>query len=350
MITNKNNASSDNNIELVGCNIQTGNTTGRGISFVNVSDSTVRYNQITHNGVQNVGGIVIDYGSNNNIFSNNLSGWGISLQYASHKNNVYSNNIVNINAQDTDGHGIVVSGGAGAGFLNKIYSNNIVNVSGLGISIDGGSYRNDVYSNYIQNTSSDALNFESGYGESPKNNNMHHNIVVGGRIAVTGVSVVNTATGNKIESNTVDNAPSDAYLFLYVNESIINNNFAYNGSGTEKAYIISASSNNTISGNYAINFLNRGIIEYDDLGSSFNNIIIDNILINTTGIELNVGGTGSSLVKDNYGVAPFNFGNKVTAPTAFGAGDTYYDTDVNYYCFYNSTAWVDMSTGLVTCT
>jgi len=333
VISNKNTATSDSGIIIEGCNIQTGNTTTFGILLVNTTGSIVRDNIIIHNGVQNVAGISIDYGSSNSVYGNNITGQGISIRYAGHDNYIYNNNISNIYSQDNDGHGIVISGGAGDGYRNKVYNNNIMNVRGLGFSADGGAYLNNIYNNLIDNTTGDGLNFEAAYTRSPHDNKITGNTVRNTRLAVTGISNTVPALRNIVSANIVNNPTGDAYYFHFSNQTVVSGNIASAGTGSIKAFVFDNSFLNIITDNHAIDFSDRA---YYELGGSNNNMVSLNGFVNTTGV---VGMGGQTSVTQNYGISPFNFGNAATGPVAFGAGDTYFNTTKPALCVY-TTSWV----------
>jgi hypothetical protein len=53
--------------------------------------------------------------------------------------------------------------------------------------------------------------------------------------------------------------------------------------------------------------------------------------------------TNGVIVKDNYGTYPFYHGAKATTyPTAYGEGDTYFNTTSHKLMYYTGSAWADV--------
>jgi hypothetical protein len=152
----------------------------------------------------------------------------------------------------------------------------------------------------------------------------------------------------------------------FMQNGIISMNSIYNAGGLAAIQTISGN-NNTITNNIIENSTLDGIFYAGN-----NNIIIGNKINSTlNGIRESSGGYGTiiennfvtlssaaititnSVARNNYGVSPYNFGKRSAAPTAFGSGDIYYDTDVKYYCYSTAAGtanWLDFATGLVACT
>jgi len=171
-------------------------------------------------------------------------------------------------------------------------------------------------------------------------------------------------------SNTALSTDGAIYILSGVNGSIKGNTFnnAYNS-----AMFLSGLKNTQIQNNIFLNWnkamsANVGAIDFWN-GNNTGNSIKDNIFIGNTPVStqsainefinpntntnyitqndfrgisniVNALNVGTNTIKNNnIGVYPFNFGNNATAPTAFGAGDTYFNTTSNIQQLYTGSSY-----------
>jgi hypothetical protein len=85
------------------------------------------------------------------------------------------------------------------------------------------------------------------------------------------------------------------------------------------------------------------------------NQVFGNVITNTSSkININPGGSIlNNSVRDNTGASPYNHGNSAAAPSAFGAGDTYYDTDLSNICVSSAAgtaSWLEVKDMTTACT
>jgi hypothetical protein len=192
----------------------------------------------------------------------------------------------------------------------NIEKNNINNIEGQGIFVEDHADRTIVTRNSLYDIGGTALNMDVS-----NETKILYNFVSNSARCISG-----TLHYAIIDGNTCQNSVNDD-MIINGRDAQIRNNILLVGVNTAGIRVV-GSFNVSITGNYIANKVTPITIESGSLHNS---------------------------IHDNYGVSPFNWGNFAAAPKAFGAGDTYYDTDVNYICFYNGADWKDVSTGLVTC-
>jgi len=98
--------------------------------------------------------------------------------------------------------------------------------------------------------------------------------------------------------------------------------------------------NETITGNIFETSKDSAFAIRDDATTGWN-IYTENRLKNY-GNSNNIfsGGVDSKqILVNNYGKSPFNFGNTASAPTAFGAGDSFYNSTANILQMYTGSIW-----------
>jgi len=95
-------------------------------------------------------------------------------------------------------------------------------------------------------------------------------------------------------------------------------------------------------------YVNKSIITGNSFTGLVNNQYNNNLWTLNNFVSFADYGSSNSVIQ-NINKAPYNHGNVATAPTAFGAGDTYFDTDINKQCFYNSTGWAQIDDSVTAC-
>lgn len=143
-------------------------------------------------------------------------------------------------------------------------------------------------------------------------------------------SIFTTPVGIELNATTAANGEGNIY--------IENNNFV----NTDKSIVLTRGRNATITGN-VLSGNNNSVV----IGSDFGYVqVYGNNIINGT---ISDSGT-KSIIYNNIGASPFNFGNRTTAPTAFGFGDTYQNsTSKDMTCGYDDTNWVNATGNTTVC-
>lgn len=181
--------------------------------------------------------------------------------------------------------------------IKSIVSNNFVTGYTTGIWLDSSSFE-IVSNNVILNRAANGAHGIDLFDDS-NNNLISNNIIIGGGTASEVGVYVNTTTAGKPQSD-----------------------------------------NNTVRGNMIYSINGIGI----DINGDFNKITDNDIYDTTTPINnINV----STIIKNNYGASPYNFGNNATAPVAFGAGDSYFNTTSKVMNYYNGATWIYANNTLV---
>jgi len=358
-----------------------------GIDLINVTDSVVD-NMIIMNvsgSDANLGmGIAIGDGSMRNVVTNNMvynyTHYGIAL-YISYNNTISENNIYSGGR-----HGI----GIGGGDYNIVVNNQISGMLQDGIYTDTRSNNvpeyNIISGNIItniedQNSVGNAINSWTGNNNIISNNNIkntykhavlikgNYNLIIGNSILnastnyTNGACISNDGSHNNIISNYMSTCNDYGIYTGGAFTSIKSNTLEYihrNG------IVIWNTNNNTVIDNSMFTVGTDVTNTYDGIqigGTSYNNTVYDNIIVssdlkygineqNTANYNIirgnnlknsyvtaavNKSGLNSVFI-NNYGTSPFDFGIYTTAPTAFGAGDTYFNTTVNIPQIY-TTFW-----------
>lgn len=157
---------------------------------------------------------------------------------------------------------------------------------------------------------------------------------------------LNTCSNGIISNNIIHNAYDSGILVETLKNTIISANSIINDIGTNSSSteygirIDTGSTYNTISGN----IIKKTAYGLSELNLSNNNTIIDNDLsqVGTAGYVIYTVGA-STVTRNNTGTSPFNFGNKSSAPSAYGAGDTYFDTTllkIRYSTAPGTSNWI----------
>ncbi|MCX7018578.1 MAG: NosD domain-containing protein [bacterium] len=237
-----------------------GKVTCGGVTMSNVRGG--RISDIQTTGL-NCAGIALRYSSECRIDGNRISGGGIELLWTSHDNIVTGNMITDVVVEGVnDGHGILVSGGAGPGYRNIISNNTVLNVRGIGISIDGGSYQCIVTNNIVDGATMDGINLEGWNGlAAPYDCTIANNIVRHARIAVAGLPGLRIqraiCTGNIIDRPRWGTQDIDGLLVQHADTCTISNNIVseagWNG------MVVTESDSNTIVSNTVKNSKINGI-------------------------------------------------------------------------------------------
>jgi len=218
-----------------------------------------------------------------------------------------------------------------------ISGNNFYNI-GVPAAIGGSaigmhSKRIDIYGNHINLTNN--MDWDGSQDVS-----VHHNIFENSDCSASGIFGTG-ADRNSFSNNHVIN-PWRNGTNISVGRPTCpggsNQNFSVNvaDSGTEfigNVFEVSPAGETTVI--YGI---------FQDLAQNMNRIpnrIAFNTFKNiTTPIGLHSSQpTAYSLAINNYGVSPYNFGNNASAPTAFGAGDSFYNSTANILQIYTGSIW-----------
>jgi hypothetical protein len=312
------------NVELsdltIDCNIdgQTGFPTATGLPYGVIAyfkNSTVHNVRITNCGL----GLPI-YGSNSeysHIIVDNNKYSGVWFTSSSSKFNTLTQSIIANN--DGDSHGIFVGEDKASNntiSFNYVYGNNKTGIVSAYIHNDivgNKVFDNGQYGVFVD----DGASLSNGYIGTQ----VSRNVVFSNNF--TGINIGQgrgwTVSNNFIWNNS--QAVSDTYYGIYVqgSDGIVSNNILYkfNTSTMQRVGIKEEfGNNNTFYGND----------------------------VRESGISalMSIGGV-DSVVRNNYGTSPFNWGNKASAPSAFGAGDTYFNTTDNAEYKYNGSAWNKVS-------
>lgn len=228
-------------------------------------------------------------------------------------------------------------------FTNTIIKNN--HVDGVYFECTGDT----IFTNFqIYNDTFPASNGTSGITIWTCENNVKNIVISNGHFENLAfpVNIGGGGSCNIHDSricNLIANNSRGSFRFEHIDESvhvsdIIANNLAYGGiSGT------------SIFGSFELgNSGNTNLIRFSNLRS--NNSQHNGIRINQPTEIVGGGIYNQALVaientaeyvqiKDVDGQAGYNHGNNATAPTPFGAGDSYYNTTDNIKYCYNGTAW-----------
>jgi len=136
----------------------------------------------------------------------------------------------------------------------------------------------------------------------------------------------------------MDTTSNIAYLFVGPLDAINIYNIAAHNAGNHGYYFQTTTPGNiSIVGMYS--HLNDGYSIFSDnpdlaLKQIIGGHFWENSLANTNNNNMN-----ALILKDIVNNNPFSWGNKATAPVAYGAGDTYYNSSINAMCLY-TTSWV----------
>lgn len=239
------------------------------------------------------------------------------------------------------GAGIIISNSS---FI-YVDNNEIAGMTGYGIHIKGGALYNKISNNIIQAplngygimvTRGAGYNVQSGENQIIKNN--IHGRGIG--IMLSGDVIHNTVENNVISSNATQGiyVIGDTTFRPMIN--IIRNNWLELGT-YENIRAIQVQSDTpttmpfqTVIEQNHIGLYGIGIFLFSDNAS----IVRDNYFADNTQ-NINIGSASKNQHIDNYGIAPYNWGNNAAAPTPFGVGDIYYNTSANRPCYRNATTW-----------
>ncbi len=296
-----------------------GNTIENNAIGVNVEDGNYAIN------VQNLSIKIYGNTIRNNTKSAAYGGGsgspGINVNINSSGVNIFDNDIYGNFAGITIG----TSGNTPGNIIsnNYIYSNNAVpsdTISQSGIIIESGNYTK-VENNKIFGHSKYGISLFTGglIGFSIIDNEIYEN-------NLHGLYAYRIAGYGRIDSNEFRNnglLTTNTYSDLYINDDAVSPYLKNTSIRNNKFY--AQSGNKTA---YGINIANS---------QAKNNKISDNEFIGQT-TQYTIIPSGN-IIKDNYNVAPFSFGNSATAPTAFGAGDPFYNTTANIQQLYTGSIW-----------
>ncbi len=231
---------------------------------------------------------------------------------------------------------------------NSIISNNICNGGGnSNILVGHGSFDVQILDNFCSvTTNADGIVIHNDV----------HNVIVSGN------KVLNSEKGGILLSQHVYDC--------VVSNNICNNNengIRLHASLTDGVYDFVTDGDterNIVSNNICNdNDIDGILLSYDDTGNvTKRNIIMNNVCVfnDQVGInessgqsknticgnhvvanddsQINVSSSDSSACY-NYGISPYDWGNKASAPTPFGEGDSYYNTTDHKKYVYDGTSW-----------
>lgn len=209
-----------------------------------------------------------------------------------------------------------------ASTYTTISNNYMIGANGSGILTDGG---NDIkiINNYLELVKNSGIETAGGYPVLIDGNTIFSSVYYGIASHAKGSSVVNNVLFN-----------NSGGIFIYGANEIIIGNKLYDNPGTA---ILVGKPYTVISGNTIFNSAGTitisGIEEYS---LAANNRITGNMIQN---VPYPTTKQNNSAIYNNFGAAPYNFGNNATAPAAFGAGDTYFNSTRGAQCLY-TTSWV----------
>jgi len=245
---------------------------------------------------------------------------------SSGKDNIVENSIF-------DGSPVVVGKGGMSGVLLIHNDGNF-----------GGQTNNKILNNVVRN---------AGY---------HYNAASG----YYGISLTGSSNGSYISGNTVigNNAtgiylePNNNIFDYIISNNIIENNLGYgmdvragNPAIRKTGNIYGNLIKNNIGGIFFYGYGNSSQMMYGNTIYNNNPDILyliepgqpalgtDYIYGNDVQTITATYGIGNATIRDNKNVAPFNHGNYASAPTAFGAGDTYFNTTANILQIYTGSIW-----------
>ncbi len=188
--------------------------------------------------------------------------------------------------------------------------------------------------------------FDDTWAASSKQYGIYNN-----EIAATDI----TFTNSRIYNNNY----SGIFLTVGSRWTIINSQIGGNAKNCEDVtpqcqgiYLDNSVSNVTISNNNIGNNVGGQTLGHQSYGIYAG--AVTDLIINNNNVLGNEDGTiwtdtpDSTYILNNLGKNPFAFGNRANAPTAWGAGDTYYDTDLNQICVY-TTSWKQVSNMSAAC-
>ena len=234
---------------------------------------------------------------------------GISLDRG---NNI---TISNCNIRDNSGYGIEMFKAAG----DNIQGNKIVNCYSRNNSLGGYQISNSNNTIITGSTSTDEV-------INLRLNGNRNDIVVSNNLFLNArnESIYIRDTGNngynyKITGNTIKNWNTSGLLGNYGGINITK--FIRNVTISDNA--VTAGSSNDV-----FVFVESGATVPPIVSIYDNNLYKVSTLV-----------VGMAISKNNYGFAPFNFGNNASAPTAWGAGDIYFNSTTMFPCWRNSTSW-----------
>lgn len=249
-----------------------------------------------------------------------------------------------------------------------IEKNHIHNAGLKGINVGGNAWNFRVVLNNISYNGQEGIVFASDIAKntSPHDNYVEDNIFFANGV-YGGVGTINQPVPYPIKR-------------IHIEKNIVEGNFvSENGfmlNGCTDCYVIDNVILNVtkhgidggIIGGYSQQYINDTIFSnniVDTVGNNynginiqlgFNNTVMYNKIKNRTGsgvdirVNSNIVGSGNSTVygnrinsldlpgsvfvgaTQNWGISPYNFGKASAPPSAFGAGDTYFDTDLGEWC------------------
>jgi len=261
--------------------------------------------------------------------------------------NSYSNIASNIYVSENRSNGLIKSGISFEDDASKITLSNI-NIDGVnGTGITSAAATTQLKGNIFENIR--VINSKQVLSVAPNYDfGIYNNIVGLNSVPSTTSKQIFISSSDSIYSNIqISNASrEEAGLYVAVTggypNSGQNNTFSnVRISNTNNSYaaivVTDGANNNTLIGGSIKNNIGApfrfleigGVRPLNTFATGFT--ILNNSDVNAI--------AGSNYVMQNMGINPYNFGNSATAPTAFGAGDTYFNSTKNSMCVY-TTSWV----------
>lgn len=313
------------------------------------------------NSTGNAGYGVVFYSSNNqyntvrNSLILNTTRDGIEFRDTNNNFNTVENNVIKPVTPYPGGQtsGIENRGGDGDKYLNN-YINGInstteafgISILGQNITISGNDIRNfigegvydhtadsrtRIINNQFRNLSGNAgYVWAKDYGIIQGNYMEDVYAVIIGNYGVVDGNVINSTTATDGARTTI--GVYSLGIDARITNNVIRNAFTHG--------ILLASTDNYVSGNFI-----QGNHVYS---TGLNNTIVGNTFNNSDANTL----SATDIFYNNPGKSPFNWGNRATAPAAWGAGDTYYDTDLSNVCVASAAGtgnWLEIKDMITAC-
>ncbi len=360
---------------------------GAGLSLYNVTNGTVRYNNMTDKGDK---GIFMLYSDLNVLENNNISNvkyWGIEL-YSSNNNRIFNNNMSNagiwglsiedsayniIGGNKMKERGIYLSGSFNTYTTQEIYQNNTVNGKPVyhykNANMDNASVPADAGEVILGNvswlvvenlqisnsTEGIVLGYSSNVyirGNTFTNQFDGISIYSSSRIVIAGNNITNNRYGvffqnsnsNNVTRNNISDNHQDAIrLWGANNNNIVENTIAGNLYATE----IKGASNNLFKEN---NIYNNNYGVSIGWSTSTKNVVIGNNITSNNYYGIGIYGAKRSAIYNNnisnngrYGVYIYSGSNNTIYNNVFyhnnGSGDSYSPSHVQAYDAGTNNSW-----------
>lgn len=251
----------------------------------------------------------------------------------------------------------------------NILSNNYFSHVGNVIGLEGNTQLNIISNNFISYGGNIKLGLVGGIDVSA------YNIVNGNSLNYGGGIEVGNGNSEMIVNNHIY-ASTNSGIFGIFNDSTIQNNLLIETNTVNG--VLTVNGGNVADGgitlfNSSVLSIKRNLVSNNKIYSSFanfntpsgtkqsyagqiaieknnsNTIISGNDLRDTYGKLLDYG--TATIQVNNMGISPFFYGKSSAIPNlgVTGAGDTYYDTDLNNLCIYNGTSWLEVKDMTTAC-